>query len=201
MGFGVFSKITPAILVGDGRKQIAVLDGSDAEISVLPAYIDQLKEQLLRNGNSVTHLPLRTMVIAQCRGCWNCWTRTPGECAIDDDGPFVCRQVIKADWIILASPLIMGFPSARLKTVHDRLLPLIHPYLSVIGGEIHHRPRYPRFPRLALLLETEADTDSEDLAIVREIYRRDAINFHTTLAAFWTTGHHPEEVSHEIDAI
>ena len=33
------------------------------------------------------------------------------------------------------------------------MVPLIHPYFVVEGGEIHHRARYARYPLMALLLD------------------------------------------------
>jgi hypothetical protein len=39
-----------------------------------------------------------------------------------------------------------------------------------LGYEFHHRKRYDSFPNLALLLQMEKDTDSEDIAITKEIY-------------------------------
>ncbi len=100
-----------------------------------------------------------------------------------DDSALVCRAVINSDLTIFASPVIMGYTSALLKKAQDRLLPLLRPYLEVHQGEMHHRARYDRRPRLALLVEPEPDTDAEDIAIIIEgVYRRNAINLQSSLA-------------------
>lgn len=42
---------------------------------------------------------------------------------------------------LLAGPLVMGYPSALIKTGMDKFLPLIHPYVIVDHGEAHHLKR------------------------------------------------------------
>ena len=56
---------------------------------------------------------------------------------------------------------------------------LLHPYIQLINGESHHKKRYERYPEFGVIVEKEQDTDSEDLQIVKDIYDRLAINFHS----------------------
>jgi hypothetical protein len=97
------------------------------------------------------------------------------------------RAVINADFVLWAAPLKMGFPSELLKRANDKHLPLIHPYMEVDQGEAHHLKRYPRYPRLGLLLEKETDTDARDLQIITDIHCRTALNFKTRLEFSLTT--------------
>jgi multimeric flavodoxin WrbA len=94
----------------------------------------------------------------------------------------MCRAVINADFVLLASPMTMGFPSALLKKTVEKLLPLIHPYIAVVQGEAHHRSRYDKYPLMGLLLEKSGDTDAADQQIVSDIFSRTALNFKTQLA-------------------
>jgi hypothetical protein len=82
----------------------------------------------------------------------------------------------------------------------DKHLPLIHPYMVVDHAEAHHMRRYPRSPRLGLLLEKEPDTDLLDLHIVTEIYCRTALNFKTRLEFSLTTETPAAEVALQISA-
>jgi len=141
-----------------------------------------LTQALVENGAQVTSLVLRDMNIRYCVGCWGCWVKTPGECLSKDDSADVCRAVIDSDLTVMASPLVMGFPSALLKKSVDKLIPLVHPYSTMVQGEVHHVARYPRYPRLALLLQPESDTDNEDIAIVTDIFGRSALNLKSSLA-------------------
>jgi multimeric flavodoxin WrbA len=132
----------------------------------------------LEQNHSVELFNLQTMNLKYCTGCWSCWWKTPGQCAIKDDAELIFRSVINADFFIFASPLLAGFTTSLLKIVTDRLIVLLHPYLQIINGEHHHRKRYERYPDFGVIVQREPDTDEEDLIIVKDIYDRLAINFH-----------------------
>ena len=80
----------------------------------------------------------------------------------------VCRAAIDADLLLLASPMAMGFTTALLKRAADQMIPLLHPYFIVEGGEVRHRARYAHYPAMALLLGAGADTDAEDIEITTD---------------------------------
>jgi multimeric flavodoxin WrbA len=143
--------------------------------------LDQLEAALTKKGHSVTRADLRQMDLRGCNGCFGCWVKTPGECVLPDVGPQMRQNIIQADFHLLVSPLIMGFPSALLKKALDKSLPLIHPYFAVDHGEAHHRRRYARYPRIGLLIQKEPSTDSADLHIVENIFSRAALNMKSKL--------------------
>lgn len=146
-------------------------------------------------------LALRDLDLKYCTGCWKCWVKNPGKCFIDDDIKKVLQAYMNANLVIFASPLIMGFTSALLKKANDRLLPLLLPYAKTFNGEFHHWKRYPLYPRTALIMEPEHDTDEKDLAITSEIYRRNAINLKTSLLFSTTINQPVENVLHQINHI
>jgi len=160
--------------------KITILNGNPATSS-FDRYLARLTASLEAGGHTVVRLDLRDLPLHYCIGCWKCWVKTPGECASRDASLDMDRAIIQADFVLYASPLKMGFPSALLKMSLDKHLPLIHPYMVVDQGEAHHRARYARSPRLGLLLENEAGTDAGDIQIVTDIFCRLALNFKTRL--------------------
>jgi multimeric flavodoxin WrbA len=100
--------------------------------------------------------------------------------------------------VVLSSPIIMGYPSALAKNALDRIIPLLHPYLEDFDGEVHHRMRYNKYPQLALLLEKMEDTDSEDIEIIHDIFKRAALNMQGSLKFMTFTDSPVEEVVHAI---
>ena len=166
--------------------KITLLNG-DPSAGKLDIYLAELQRSLETAGHTVTHLILREKTLRYCVGCWGCWVKTPGVCVNGDDSLEMDRAVIQADFVLWAAPLRMGFPSELLKRANDKHLPLIHPYMVVDQGEAHHLRRYPRSPRLGLLLEKEAGGDNADLQIVSAIYTRTALNFKTRLEFSLTT--------------
>lgn len=176
---------------------ITILNGNP-QPGALDAHLAQLKPALEAGGHSVIQLDLRELTLRYCVGCWGCWVKTPGECANRDDSPEMGRAVINADFVLWAAPLKMGFPSGLLKRSNDKHLPLIHPYMEVDQGEAHHLRRYPKSPRLGLLLEPEADTDTRDLQIITDIHCRTALNFKTRLEFSLTTDAAPADIARRI---
>ncbi len=181
--------------------KVALLNGNPAAADTgFDGYLAELSQQLEVRGHTVTGLQLRDMDIRYCIGCFGCWVKTPGDCSnAADDSRTVRREYINSDLAVFASPVIMGFTSALLKRAHERMLGLILPYARFFGGESHHVVRYDRYPLMALLLQPEADGDDEDLEIITDIYRRDAINFKTTFQFSKLTTDPVKEVADAID--
>jgi hypothetical protein len=170
----------------------AIFDGIPSP-APMDAWLDAVASGLAARGHVVHHLRLRDLLVSQCRGCFGCWTETPGRCRIRDDGERLVREMVAADVAVLASPVVMGFTTALLRRALERLLPTLHPYLEVVGGEVHHRMRYARLPRLALLHGAEG-VDDEDRELLELLHRRIALNYHSTLALVASTARPPEEV-------
>ncbi len=180
---------------------ITIIDGGPGEHpGRLGTWLESLTAELERRGHRVRRFPVEELKVRQCRGCWSCWVRTPGECVIEDDGRELARAVVGSHLVIGAAPLVMGFPGYRLKRALDRLVPIISPYVELVEGECRHVPRYERYPDLALVLEPETDTDPEDLEIVEGIFRRSALNLRAAFRFLRLTDTPPREVADEIGA-
>jgi multimeric flavodoxin WrbA len=161
--------------------KIALINGDmKGTDSTFSGYVNCLADQLAKK-QSLELWHLNEMEINSCIGCWNCWWKNPGKCAIKDDADQIFRSVINSDLVLFASPLKAGFVTSLLKLITDRLIVLIHPYIQVRQGEMHHKKRYEKYPDIGLLIEKEADTDEEDLKNLRAIYDRLAINFHSKI--------------------
>lgn len=178
---------------------ITILNGNPDERSrEFDRYVADLTTTLQAQGHTATAFTLRQMDIRSCNGCFGCWIKTPGECFSPDDGPIIRRAVIRSDFTLWASPLRMGFPSATLKMIMDKSIPLIHPYFVVENNEAHHRPRYDHYPRLGLLLGRESDTTPDDAAIVADIFSRTALNLKSRLEFALLTDQSVETVAQAI---
>ncbi len=156
--------------------KITILNGNPDQTG-FDETLTLLKGKLEDRQNSVTLINLRDLTLRYCIGCWGCWVKTPGICSHHDESPFMDQAVMDADFVLWASPLIMGFPSELLKRAIDKHLPLIHPYIMEDHGEMHHLGRYDKYPRMGLLLELEKDTTDNDLEVVSNILQRAAHNF------------------------
>ncbi|MBN2548652.1 MAG: hypothetical protein JXB15_05825 [Anaerolineales bacterium] len=177
--------------------KITLLNGNP-EPSDFDNYLAQLKSSLQAENHLVTQIDLRDLPLRYCIGCWGCWVKTPGQCITCDASVEIGRTVIQSDFTLWAAPLKMGFPTHLLKMAQDKHLPLIHPYMVVDQGEAHHLKRYPRYPRLGLLVEKEADTDADDLRILTDIFSRTALNFKSRLEFAATTEQNPAALAAQV---
>jgi hypothetical protein len=163
-------------------------------------YLSQLSEELTSNGHAVTCFELREMDISYCIGCFGCWVKSPGECRSEDDSVVVSRAYISSDFVLYASPVIMGFYSALLKKVTDKFIQLVEPYMEFVDGESRHLARYDRYPLVGLLLEKGADCDDEDINIITDTHKNTALNFKSKLVFTKLTQDPVEQVAQAIVA-
>lgn len=182
--------------------KITILNGNPNAASIeFDNYLKRLSDLLESNNHTVTILKLREMGIRYCIGCFYCWVKTPGECIVADGSHDVCREYINSDFVLFASPVIMGFTSTLLKKAHDKLIPLLLPYAEFVQNEAHHLPRYEKYPLIGLLLEKGKDTDEKDIEIISAIYRREAISLKTSFCFTRLTDEPVGEVANEINRI
>ena len=113
--------------------------------------------------------------IAPCAGDFKCWTDMPGTCAIDDANREIARAVIQCNVLMISTPVTFGGYSSDLKRAVDHLIQNITPLFMRVGGEMHHVPRYARYPGL-LAIGTLAAPDEESAEVFRTLVRRNAIN-------------------------
>jgi multimeric flavodoxin WrbA len=159
-----------------GRK-IALLDGRQAgEEDLAPAYA-VLSDLLNQAGTEVRTFPLHELKLAHCIGCFACWLETPGLCRFRDAGREIAQAVMQCDTIILISPVSFGGYAPQLKLMVDRFLPTLLPYFGVYHGEVHHRPRYARYPRW-VGIGVQRARDAEEAGLFKLLVARNAINFH-----------------------
>ena len=177
--------------------KITVLNGNP-EKSGFDDYLSHLKQTLERKNHQVTQLDLREMSLKYCTGCFDCWTKYPGVCDVDQTSQEMDRAVINSDFTLWAAPLKMGFPSALMKMAFDKHLPLIHPYMVVDQNEAHHLKRYEKYPRVGMLVEQESDTTEKDLGILSDLFSRTALNFKSKLDFFETTELSVKDLSEKV---
>ena len=154
-----------------------LLDGSLNGEPAASRVRELVAAELEAQGWNVQPFTLREMEIRPCIGCFGCWVQTPGQCLIDDAARDIAPAVIGSNLAIYLTPVTFGGYSSELKKALDRNICLILPFFTKVDGEVHHKPRYDRYPRLlGLGLLPEADAESE--RIFKTLVDRNAINMH-----------------------
>jgi multimeric flavodoxin WrbA len=156
---------------------ILILNGGPADgdgapcRSIAAAVADSARDQ----GHAVTAFELDTMTVKPCRGCFACWLKHPGTCAIKDDQEPVLRGLAGGDIFVWITPVRFGGYGSALKKSLDRSIPILLPYFTTRHGEVHHPLRYEK-RRALIVLGTLPRPDAEAERIFHHLAGRNALN-------------------------
>lgn len=159
-----------------------VLDGGREGDLLTPVAVLEMVSALGERKVDVELVTLRERAIAMCTGCFGCWTRTPGECVIKDDARYVLRSYVGSDFVVNVAPVTFGGYSSLLKTMLDRSIPVLDPRFAIVGGEVHHRLRYRRYPK-TIVLGTLPSPDPEAERLFANLVARNGLNMHQSFDA------------------
>lgn len=105
----------------------------------------------------VQKLTVSKLDIRPCLGCFSCWNKTPGQCCIQDDMTQVIEKLLWADVMIWSFPLYYFSVPGPLKTLIDRQLPMVLPFMVDDGGENgsgSHPSRYDMSGKRTVVIST-----------------------------------------------
>ena len=102
------------------------------------SMLDNFEEGLREAGSDVTRINVYKQSIQPCRGCFTCWTRTPGECIQEDDMKALLPLVAQSDILALATPVYVDGMTGPMKTFLDRLIPLLKGRVELRDDHIRH---------------------------------------------------------------
>lgn len=124
---------------------------------------------------------LRTVAVPHagmptCKGCFSCWTKTPGQCRVANDGLGLAEAVAGSTAVVLLSPVVLGGYAPGLRQAMERaVLPNLLPFFSKVAGRSRHGYRYPSPPALYGVGVT-AGRDPESAALYGNLVARNAAN-------------------------
>jgi len=113
--------------------------------------VNQFLKGAASMGAQTEIIHLKGKKIKPCSGCFTCWIKTPGICAINDDMTALIQKVRECDIIVYATPLYNYNMTALLKAFQERLLPLADPHLIKEDGSFRHPQRYPNNRKMVLI--------------------------------------------------
>lgn len=123
----------------------------DHETSKTELVLQKFLEGARRAGAATETLYLKDYQIKHCLGCYSCWVKTPGRCVQKDDmAEVLFDRYLKADLVVLASPIYHATMNARMKLFVERTLPMMDPLAEApeVGGVPH---RYEKMPKVVTL--------------------------------------------------
>jgi hypothetical protein len=116
-------------------------------------------------------ISLGDQFIKACIGCWSCWLKTPGRCAMKDQMTEIYPDYVNSEAVILLMDTAQGFISHQAKAFIDRTIPLYHPYIEMVDCECHHVARYERYPDMVFYFDTEGLSNLDEQVIEDYLFR------------------------------
>jgi multimeric flavodoxin WrbA/putative sterol carrier protein len=144
-------------------------------------YCTDLLAQGLHEGQAeVIDRDLCGCNIQHCRGCYSCWTTSPGACILRDYMQSLLSDFLAADLVICATPLNAYSCSSVMKAFLDRFLPLTQPGFEVMpNGLPRNALRFPeKWPKKLFALIVGAFKGEENFDAVRKMFSLFADGMH-----------------------
>ena len=123
---------------------------------------------------SIRFVDLSQLHIANCVGCFGCWTKTPGKCVIRDDAVKVYPLIAQSETVLYVSRIRYGGYDTVMKTMIERAIPVQQAFIRVLDGETHHVQRAVALKQATILAYGSTSPEEEEL--FRRLVARNAKN-------------------------
>ncbi len=134
-------------------KNVLILSASPRKHGNSDVLCDRFAEGAKESGNHVEKVFLASQRINYCRGCGVC--NSTHQCVQKDDMEEILDKMVKADVIVLATPVYFYSMNAQMKTLIDRTVPR---YSEIANKEFY-------------FIMSAADTEIESLDRTLEAFR------------------------------
>jgi len=158
-------------------KVIALNGSARGKKGVTWRLLDSLLKGLSEGGATVKEFQIKEMNISSCRACLTCMHKTPGQCAQRDDMDQIYPALKESDLFVMGTPVYTDNMSAQMKTVMDRCICGMDPFLRF---DTSNRVRHPfswKMPSKFLLISTSGFPDAESFLPLVMTFRAQAANF------------------------
>ena len=183
-----------------GRARTAlILDGSKLDDQEARLAREAVQGELDKANINSSCYTLRDINIAPCTGCLKCWTKTPGDCVIDDEQGKIYGDMARSNIAVLITPVTFGGYSSEFKKGMDRLIPVLLPLFRKYDGETHHPSRYGKgWDLFGIGTMPEANEDKQNL--FKDLVKRNSLNMHSQRQAicFVLKGTREEEINRHV---
>ena len=164
--------------------KILIFNGSPkGERGNTQVMVESFSEGAREAGAEVETICLADKKINHCLGCFNCWIKTPGACAIKDDMAELLEKVKNTDILGFATPLYVDNVTGIMKNFMDRLLPLLDPHFEKdASGECYHRNQFKKVPKL-MMISNCGFPEQSHFQVLKLLFRRIARNMQSEVIA------------------
>jgi len=163
--------------------KITVFNGSPrAEKGNTNIMVEAFLEGAREAGAETENIFLARKKIHPCQGCYTCWLKTPGQCAIHDDMAELLAKVFAASVVVFATPVYVDNVTGIMKDFMDRMIPVADPFFEKdAGGECRHKIS-SKVPKI-MVISNCGFPEQSHFQVLKLLFRRIARNMNTELIA------------------
>jgi len=164
--------------------KILILNGSARrEKGVTGRLLKSLIKGLADGGAEAKEVQVQGLNITPCTACLSCMHKKAGECILDDDMNTIYQELKTSDVLIIATPVYVDGMTGALKTVIDRCVCCMEPFLTKDdSGRVRHTYGW-RMPRQCMLISTAGFPEMETFDPLITMFRAQATNFGSEIVA------------------
>lgn len=123
-------------------------------------------------GAEAEEIFLAKKEIKHCLGCFTCWIKTPGRCAIDDDMAGLLAKYMASDIVVLAAPLYCDNVNGIMKDFMDRSVPIFDPHIQMLDeNDPKRQEEIKKFPKLVIISNC-GEAGQENFEVLRSAFKR-----------------------------
>lgn len=103
------------------------------------------KDGLISSGSDFKTIDLFEYNIKPCKGCYMCWSKTPGKCVIRDDMDILMNHFLESDIVFLITPMYHYTMNCEMLKFLERTLPFSkYGFNNSPLGLMRNSIRYPQ---------------------------------------------------------
>ncbi|MFX0108569.1 MAG: flavodoxin family protein [Candidatus Hodarchaeota archaeon] len=143
--------------------KVLVINGSPrgnrgATAGVLKPFIEGMESAVA----DVELIILQRLKINPCRGCFDCWWKTPGVCVQKDDMKDMLPKIADADLVVYATPVYVDGMTGPMKIFLDRSIPLLEGKWELRDNHCRHPLREGTKPSKIALVSVSGFTELDN---------------------------------------
>ncbi len=158
-------------------KVIALNGSARGKKGVTWKLLDSLLKGLSEGGATVKEFQLKDMNISYCKACLTCMHKTPGQCAQRDDMDQIYPSLKESDLFVMGTPVYTDTMSTQMKTVMDRCICGMDPFLRIDPSNRLRHPYSWAMPSKFLLMSTSGFPEMESFQPLITTFKAQAANF------------------------
>jgi len=158
-------------------KVIALNGSARGKKGVIWRLLDSLLKGFSEGGATVKDFQLKEMNISYCKACLTCMHKTPGQCAQRDDMDQIYPVMRESALFVMGTPVYTDSMSGPMKTVMDRMICCMDPFLRPDPSNRIRHPFSWKMPSKFFLVSTSGFPEMESFQPLIMTFRAQAANF------------------------